>query len=86
MDILQFILEDGLDIIMFLWIIGYFIKMAKVVSHEWIPFLLLIISLLFTPFKLGGYTADNIIQAVLVTGAAVLGHQFVVNGEKLLKE
>ncbi|MDB1690205.1 phage holin family protein [Enterococcus casseliflavus] len=85
MEILQFILEEGLEIIAFLWIIGYFIKISKVVKHEWIPFLLLIISLLFTPFKLGGYTADNLVQAVLVTGAAVLGHQFVVNGERLLK-
>lgn len=85
MELLQFILEDGLEIIVFLWIIGYFFKMIKVVKHEWIPFLLLVISLLFTPFKLGGYTADNLIQAVLITGAAVLGHQFVVNGEKLLK-
>ncbi|MGL9910074.1 phage holin family protein [Enterococcus sp. DIV0213h] len=85
MEILQFILEDGLEIIVFLWIIGYFMKMSKVVKHEWIPFLLLLISLLFTPLKLGGYTADNFVQAVLITGAAVLGHQFVVKGEKLLK-
>ena len=84
MEIVQLILEEGLEIIIFLWIIGYFIKITKVVKTEWIPFLLLIISLLFTPFKLGGYTADNIIQAVLITGASVLGHQFVVNGEKLI--
>lgn len=85
MEISQFILEEGLEIIVFLWIIGYFIKITNVVKHEWIPFLLLMISLLFTLFKLGGYTADNLVQAVLVTGAAVLGHQFVVNGDKLLK-
>lgn len=85
MDILQFILEEGLIMIVFLWIIGYFLKISRFIKTEWIPFLLLGISLLFTPFKLGGYTADNIVQAVLITGAAVLGHQFVVNGEKLFK-
>lgn len=85
MDILQFILEEGLVMIVVLWIVGYVIKVAKIVKPEWIPFLLLSISLLFTPVKLGGYTADNIVQAVLVTGAAVLGHQFIVNGEKLIK-
>ncbi|WP_429972340.1 phage holin family protein [Enterococcus sp. AZ015] len=85
MEISQFIIEDGLELIVFLWIVGYFIKMTKIVKHEWVPFILLIISLFFTPFKLGAYTADNIIQAVFVTGAAVLGHQFVINGEKLLK-
>lgn len=85
MEIIHLILEEGLVMIVFLWIIGYFVKNSKIVKTEWIPFLLLVISLFFTPFKLGGYTADNIIQAVLVTGAAVLGHQFVINGEKLIK-
>lgn len=85
MDILQFILEEGLVMIVALWIIGYVIKKSKLVKSEWVPFLLLAISLVITPLKLGGYTIDNMVQAVLVTGASVLGHQFVVNGEKLLE-
>lgn len=77
--------NQELEIIAFLRITGYFLKIIKAVKHEWIPFLILIISLLFTPLKLGGYTVDNLVPAVLVTGAAVLGNQFEINVEKLLK-
>ncbi|WP_429975055.1 phage holin family protein [Enterococcus sp. DIV0840c] len=85
MNIFEFIAEEGLVMIIVLWIIGYFFKNSKILKNEWIPFLLLLTSLFLTPLKLGGYTAENIIQAILVTGAAVLGHQFVINGERLIK-
>lgn len=84
MNISQFVIEEGFVMILALWIIGYFIKHAGILRTEWIPFLLLLISLLFTPFMLGGYTADHLVQAVLVTGAAVLGHQFVIQGDHLI--
>lgn len=85
MNIFELIVEEGLVMIVVLWIIGYFFKNSKILKNEMIPFLLLLISLILTPFKLGGFTAENIIQAILVTGAAVLGHQFVINGERLFK-
>lgn len=78
-------LNQELEIITFLRITGYFLKIIKAVKHEWTPFLILIISLLFTHLKLRGYTVDNLVPAVLVTGAAVLGNQFEINVEKLLK-
>ena len=84
MTITNFIFEDGLVMILVLWIIGYFIKHLGITRTEWIPFLLLAISLIFTPVLLGGYTAEHIVQAVLVTGAAVLGHQFVIQGDHLI--
>jgi hypothetical protein len=84
MTITNFILDDGLVMILVLWIIGYFIKHAGILRTEWIPFLLLIISMMLTPLLLGGYTADHLVQAVLVTGAAVLGHQFVIQGDHLI--
>ena len=84
MSITQFIIEEGLVMILALWIIGYFVKHAGILRTEWIPFLLLGISFVFTPLFLGGYTADHIVQAVLVTGAAVLGHQFVIQGDHLI--
>lgn len=84
MNVGDFILEEGLVMILALWIIGYFVKHAGIARTEWIPFLLLGISLVFTPLFLGGYTADHIVQAVLVTGAAVLGHQFVIQGDHLI--
>lgn len=84
MNISQFIFEDGFVMIIVLWIVGCFIKRARILRTEWIPFLLLLISFLFTPFLLGSYSADHLVQAVLVTGAAVLGHQFVIQGEHLI--
>lgn len=84
MTITNFIFDDGLVMILVLWIIGYFIKHVGITRTEVIPFLLLAISLAFTPYLLGGYTADHLVQAVLVTGAAVLGHQFVIQGEHLI--
>lgn len=84
MTITNFIFDDGLVMILVLWIIGYFIKHLGITRAEWIPFLLLAISLAFTPYLLGGYTADHLVQAVLVTGAAVLGHQFVIQGDHLI--
>jgi hypothetical protein len=84
MSITQFVIEEGLVMILALWIIGYFVKHAGILRTEWIPFLLLAISLIFTPVLLGGYTAEHIVQAVLVTGAAVLGHQFVIQGDHLI--
>lgn len=84
MSITQFVIEEGLVMILALWIIGYFVKHAGILRTEWIPFLLLAISLVFTPLLLGSYTAEHIVQAVLVTGAAVLGHQFVIQGDHLI--
>lgn len=80
----DFIIEEGLVMILVVWIIGYFVKHAGILRTEWIPFLLLAFSLMFTPVLLGGYTAENIVQAVLVTGASVLGHQFVIQGDHLI--
>lgn len=84
MTITNFIFDDGLVMIAVLWIIGYFVKHLGITRTEWIPFLLLLVSLAFTPYLLGGYTADHIVQAVLVTGAAVLGHQFAIQGDHLI--
>lgn len=84
MNIADFIMDEGLVMIVVLWVIGCFIKRLGITRTEWIPFLLLGISLAFTPYLLGGYTAEHIVQSVLVTGAAVLGHQFVIQGDHLI--
>ena len=83
MDIINFIIEEGLIMIPVLYIIGEIIKFTGVLNNKWIPLTLLVISLLFTPLLLGGFTPDNIVQAVLVTGVTVLGDQLIKQAGKV---
>ena len=77
MDIINFIIEEGLIMIPVLYIIGEIIKFTGVLNNKWIPLTLLVFSLLLTPLLLGGFTPYNIVQAVLVTGVTVLGDQLI---------
>lgn len=75
MDFAKYIIEEGLIMIPTLYALGFFFKNTKKVEDWMIPFILLGISLVLTPFLLGGFTAMNIIQAILVVAAAVLANQ-----------
>ena len=83
MDIINFIIEEGLIMIPVLYIIGEIIKFTGVLNNKWIPLTLLIFSLLFTPLLLGGFTPDNIVQGILVTGVTVLGDQLIKQAGKV---
>ena len=83
MDIISYIIEEGLIMIPTLYIIGEIIKFTGVLNNKWIPLTLLVFSLLFTPLLLGGFTPDNIVQAVLVTGVTVLGDQLIKQSGKV---
>ena len=83
MDIINFIIEEGLIMIPALYIIGEIIKFTGVLNNKWIPLTLLVFSILFTPLLLGGFTPDNIVQAVLVTGVTVLGDQLIKQSGKV---
>ena len=83
MDIINFIIEEGLIMIPVLYIVGEIIKFTGVLNNKWIPLTLLVFSLLFTPLLLGGFTPDNIVQAVLVTGVTVLGDQLIKQSGKV---
>ena len=82
MDILKYILEEGLIMIPFLYIIGEMVKGTEVLANKWIPPLLGVISIGFTPLLLGAYTPGNIVQAVLVAGATVYGNQLIKQSQK----
>ena len=73
--ILEYVVGDGLVMIPALFVIGMIIKNTTYVRNELIPLILLGISLVLTPLLLGGFDATNIVQAILVTGAAVLVDQ-----------
>lgn len=78
MEILGFILEEGFVIIPALYIIAEMIKSTGVIKNKWIPIILLVISIAGTPLILtGGYTPDNIVQAILIAGITVYGNQVV---------
>ena len=77
MDILNYVVEEGLIMIPVLYIIGEIVKGTELLSNKWIPLALLIVSIGFTPLFLGAYTADNIVQAVLVAGVTVFGNELI---------
>lgn len=77
MDIMDFITENAILMIPALWIIGEFIKDTQFIKDKYIPSILLIMSLCMTPVVLGGFTPENIVQAILVAGASVLSNEMV---------
>ena len=78
MDILtKFLIEDAFIMIPALWIVIEAVKKTEKVDRKWLPLILLGLSVAFTPLVLGGYTPDNIVQAILVAGAEMLGYQII---------
>ena len=82
MDILNYVVQEGLVMIPVLFIIGEIIKGTELLSNKWIPLVILIVSGGFTPLVLGAYTADNIVQAVLVAGVTVFGNELIKQSSK----
>ena len=77
MDIVNYVVQEGLVMIPVLFIIGEIVKGTELLSNKWIPLVVLVISVAFTPLVLGTYTADNIVQAVLVAGVTVFGNELI---------
>lgn len=78
MDILEFILEDGLIMIPALYVIANIIKNLEMMNKKYIPVIVLICSLILSPLiLLGGYTASNIVQSILIAGATVFTHELI---------
>lgn len=75
MEILNFILDEGLVMIPVLYIVGEIIKHTDVIEDRWIPITLLLFSVAMTSALLGAYTVENTVQAILVTGATVFVDQ-----------
>ena len=75
MDTLEYVVKEGLVMIPVLFILGEIVKNTELLDNKWIPLTLLVISIAFTPFLLGTFNADNIVQAVLVAGVTVFGNE-----------
>ena len=82
MDIVNYVVQEGLVMIPALFIIGEIVKGTELLSNKWIPLVILIVSVGFTPLVLGAYTADNIVQAVLVAGVTVFGNELIKQSSK----
>ena len=82
MDILNYVVQEGLVMMPVLFIIGEIVKGTELLSNKWIPLTVLIISIGFTPLVLGAYTADNIVQSVLVAGVTVFGNELIKQTSK----
>ena len=76
-EIINFIMNEALIMFPALRVIGAIIKHTKFIPDKWIPVILLGVSIALSPLVIGGYSPSNIVQAVLVAGAAVFGHQLV---------
>lgn len=82
MEILEYVVNEGLVMVPVLFILAEIIKHTGMIGNKWIPGILLVISLAFTPYLLGGYGPDNIVQAVLVAGVTVFGNELFKQSRK----
>jgi hypothetical protein len=75
-EILEYIISEALIIIPVLWILGSFLKKTPKVEDWLIPWVLLAVGIL-AALGIIGFTVDAAVQGILVSGAAVLGHQLL---------
>ncbi len=74
MSIAEYITENALVLIPALMIVGEIVKGIRAVDDRWIPLILLPLGVLGAVL-LGGFSADAVVQGILITGAAVYGDQ-----------
>lgn len=75
MEILnEYLIQEALIVIPVLLIFGKIIKETPNIKVWTIPYILLVLGVAIT-FALLGFNVDAFIQGVLVSGAAVFGHQ-----------
>jgi len=77
MDFINYITENALILVPVLLIIGAILKNTERIKDKYIPIILLPIGIILSVWVMGGFTADSVIQGILVTGAAVYGNQVV---------
>lgn len=76
MDIMSYLIEESIILVPALWVIGVFLKKTPFISNWIIPWILLALGILGSFFNLG-IKFTSVMQGILATGAAVLGHQLL---------
>ena len=74
-SLLKYVVEEGLIMIVALYVLAEVIKRTELVDKRFLPVILMLVSALMTPLLMGGYNAYNIVQSLLVTGGAVLAYE-----------
>ncbi|HAY3874617.1 TPA: holin [Escherichia coli] len=77
MDFINYITENALILIPVLLIIGAILKNTEGIKDKYIPVILLPIGIVLSVWVMGGFSADSVIQGILVVGAAVYGNQLI---------
>ncbi|HLS52993.1 MAG TPA: phage holin family protein [Tissierellaceae bacterium] len=75
MDIGGYLIEEALIMIPVLYILGNFLKSLEGFKDKYIPIILLVVSIFFTPLVIGKFNADNVVQGILVAGTTVFANQ-----------
>lgn len=69
-----------------LYILGFVIKDTPKIPSWLIPYILLVVSGVISPLILGGYTAENFVQAIIAAGLAVYGDQLIKQGKEAFRK
>lgn len=81
MDLIKYVSENMLIMIPVIYIIGMMIKGLDDIPDKFIPFILLVISIIFC-LLVNGLNVNSVIQAVLIVGVATYTNQLVKQIQK----
>lgn len=82
MNLIQFVPEQLFILIAALWVIGYFIKNTKVIPDSYIPFILIILSVLAS-ILIMGVNINSILQGIICAAVAVFGKNIAKQGQEI---
>lgn len=74
-NLAQYVVDEALILVPVLWILGKLLKSSSI-ADKYIVWVLLGVGVLLAVALLG-ISAESVVQGVLITGTAVLGHQLV---------
>ena len=72
----NFLVDQCLILVPVLYIIGAMLKGTQLVPDKYIPFILVVFGIVFA-IALTSFSAQAVIQGILVTGVTVYGNQLV---------